>query len=65
MTRSLVAEFNRAQEATGKQTAGSFAIRQWLKQHRPKVAIHPQKLDYCDFCKHHEIEMARLHQILK
>ena len=44
----LVNEFNRAQESEGRSTAGVYAIRQWLKQHRPKVALHPHKVDYCD-----------------
>ena len=50
----LVSEFNRAQENEGRGTAGAYTIRQWLKQHRPKVAIHPYKVDYCDFCKRME-----------
>ena len=62
---SLVSEFNRAQESEGKGTAGSYAIRQWLKQHRPKVAVHPHKVDYCDTCKRLEVELARLRQIIK
>ena len=31
----LVNEFNRAQESEGKPTAGAYAIRQWIKEHRP------------------------------
>lgn len=61
----LVIEFNRAQEAEGKPTAGAYAIRQWLKEHRPKVAIHPHKVDFCDTCKRLEIEQSRLRQIIK
>ena len=61
----LVGEFNRAQESEGKATAGAYAIRQWLKQHRPKVAIHPHKVDYCDTCKRLEMELSRHRQIIK
>ena len=61
----LVSEFNRAQQSSGKGTAGSYAIRQWLKAHRPKVAIHPHKVDYCDTCKRLETELSRLRQIVK
>lgn len=62
---SLVSEFNRAQESEGKPGAGSYAIRQWLKTKRPKVAIHPHKLDYCDSCKRLEMELSRNRQIIK
>ena len=65
MSCCLVSEFNRAQESEGRPTAGAYAIRQWLKQHRPKVALHPHKVDYCDSCKHMEMELARLHQVIK
>ena len=61
----LVSEFNRAQESEGKDKAGSYAIRQWLKQQRPKVAIHPHKVDFCDTCKRLEMELSRLRQIIK
>ena len=61
----LVSEFNRAQASEGRATAGAYAIRQWLKQHRPKVAIHPHKVDYCDSCKRMEMELSRLRQIIK
>ena len=61
----LVSEFNCAQESVGKPTAGAFATRQWLKEHRPKVATHPQKVDCCDTCKRLEMELCRLGQIIK
>lgn len=60
-----MSEFNRAQESEGRGTAGAYAIQQWLKQHRPKVAIHPHKVDYCDFCKRMETELSRLRQTIK
>ena len=65
MTYCLVSEFNRAQQSEGKGMAGSYAIRQWLKAHRPKVAIHPHKVDHCDTCKRLETELSRLRQIVK
>ena len=65
MSGCLVSEFNRAQESEGRSTAGAYAIRQWLKHHRPKVAIHPHRLDYCDTCKRLEMELARLRQVIK
>ena len=65
MSTCLTSEFNRAKEAMGRGTACGCSIRQWLKQHWPKVAIHPQKLDYCDTCKRISIESSRLRQILK
>ena len=46
MSCCLVNEFNCAQEREGRSTAGAYAIRQWLKQHRLKVALHPHKVDY-------------------
>ena len=36
---SLVYEFNRIQKEVGRQTCGSTAATEWLKQHRPKVAL--------------------------
>ena len=61
-----VSGLNCAQQSKGKDTAGSFAIRQWwLKAHRLKVALHPRKVDYCDTCKRLETELCRMHQIIK
>ena len=65
MSCCLVNEFNRTQESEGRSTAGAYAIRQWLKQHQPKVALHPHKVDYCDFCKRMETELSRLRQLIK
>ena len=28
----------------------SFSVSNWLHQHRPKHALYPHKLDYCDTC---------------
>ena len=65
MSCCLVSEFNRAQESEGRSAAGAYAIRQWLKQHRPKVALHPHKVDYCDSCKRMEMELSRVRQVIK
>ena len=63
MSCCLVSEFNRAQESEGRSTAEAYAIWQWLNQHRPKVALHPRKVDYCDSCK--RMELSRLRQVIK
>jgi hypothetical protein len=62
---SVVWTFNRAQEETGQQTCSAFAARQWLKDHRPKVALHPHKSDYCDTCKGLKEEITRHSTTLK
>ena len=49
---------NRTHESEGRSTAGAYAIWQWLKQHHPKVALHPHKVDYRDSCKHMEMELT-------
>lgn len=48
--RSVVFEFNRAQQESGKTGCSNGTAHNWLKKHRPKVAICPHKLDYCDTC---------------
>jgi len=48
--RSVVGEFNRIQEENGKQGCSNGSASNWLKEFRPKVAICPHKLDYCDTC---------------
>ena len=50
MARSLVGEFNRAQEEAGKQKCSNGSSHNWLKKYRPKHAICPHKQDYCDTC---------------
>ena len=47
---SLVGEFNRIQMESGKPTISSFSAAVWLRDNRPKVAIYPHQVDYCDFC---------------
>ena len=47
---SLTAEFNRIQTELGKSTVSDFSVLSWLKNERPKYAIYPHQVDYCDFC---------------
>jgi hypothetical protein len=56
---SVVAQFNRAQLEKGRPTCGNTAAREWLRQHRPKVALHPSMTDYCDTCKHLKEQLSR------
>ena len=60
---SLVAEFNRAQVELGRDTCGKTAGREWLKQHRPKHALHPSMTDYCDTCKIKKEELSRIQAV--
>lgn len=60
---SIVAEFNRAQKELGRGTCGKTAAAEWLKQHRPKVALHPSMTDYCDTCKAIKEQLSR-HQAI-
>ena len=53
---SVVAEFNRAQRENERSTCGSTAVREWLKEHRPKVA---SMTDYRDTCKYLKEQLSR------
>lgn len=59
LRKALVAEFNRAQEERGRDTCGKTAVNQWLKEHQPKVALHPSMTDYCDTCKFLKEKLSR------
>ena len=48
---SVVGEFNRVQSGNGKGGCSNGSASNWLSQYRPKVAICPHKLDYCDTCE--------------
>ena len=37
----------------------AVTVRSWLKQHRPKHALCPHMLDYCDTCKQYHEENKR------
>ena len=60
---SIVAEFNRVQREMDRGTCGPTAASEWLKAHRPKVALHPSMTDYCDTCKNLKEELSR-HQAI-
>ena len=48
--RSVVGAFTTAQEECGKSGCSNGTASNWLHKYRPKVAICPHKLDYCDTC---------------
>ena len=48
-----------------EETVGDSTARGWLKEYRPKVAIHPHYSDYCDKCKHINEEISRNEAIKK
>lgn len=50
LCRSVVGEFNRTQREKGRQEISNGSSHNWLKAHRPKVAICPHQEDYCDVC---------------
>lgn len=54
----LLGVFNETQSESGKPTISNFTISTWLKKFRPKHAIYPHQLDYCDTCAaiKHEIQ---------
>ena len=56
----MVSTFNSAQE---KGTCSSSSASAWLKEHRPKHGISPQRLDYCDTCIEYREQAKRFHQI--
>lgn len=61
---SLVAEFNRVQRESERGTCGPTAASEWLKKHRPKVALHPSMTDYCNTCKNLKEEQCRVQAII-
>lgn len=62
---SVIAEFNRAQEESGRGTCGKTTVREWLKQHRPKHALHPSTTDYFDTCKISKEKLSRNQAVQK
>lgn len=50
-------EFNRAQRERGKDGCSNGSACNWLKIHRPKVAICPHKQDYCDTCSKTQVSL--------
>ena len=62
---SVVSTFNCIQEEAGDKTCSGFAAHQWLSDHRPKLALHPHKSDYCDTCKGLKKEISRQNATFK
>ena len=63
LSTSLAGEFNRVQRGEqNKPTISNYSASTWLKKHRPKHAIYPHKLDYCDTCASlkNEIQSAEM-----
>ena len=50
LKRSVVGEFNHIQREASREECSNGSASNWLHKHRPKVAICPHKLDYCDSC---------------
>lgn len=48
----------------GRQTCGPSAATEWLKEHRPKIALHPSMTDYCDTCKYLKEQLSRNQAIM-
>ena len=57
LKRSVVGEFNRAQQECGKAVCSNGSSHNWLKAHRPKVSISPHQDDYCDTCARVKVEI--------
>ena len=57
MLTSLTGEFNRVQAELGKGTISDFSARKWLREERPKLALFPHKVDYCDTCASFRIQL--------
>ena len=67
---SVVAEFNRAQQALGKEVISAFTFREWLtkyfeKDRGIKIGICPHMTDYCDTCKQLKVEIQRSCTIIR
>ena len=61
---SLTGEFNTVQAELGKGSISDVSARQWLKEERPKLAIYPHKVDYCDACASFRIEQQSKQQVI-
>ena len=60
---SWVGEFNRIQMGSGKPTISNFSATAWLRDERPKIAICPHQVDYCDFCSKLKKELQAVQQV--
>ena len=61
---SLTGEFNQVQTELGKETISDFSAGSWLKIERPKHAIYPHKVDYCDTCASFKIQIQSKQQVI-
>ena len=57
LSRSVVGEFNRIQQESGKSGCSNGSSHNWLKAHRPKVSICPHQEDYCDTCSRKKVNI--------
>ena len=57
LQRSVVGEFNQTQQERGRSGCSNGSSHNWLKTHRPKVAINPHQEDYCDTCARSKTEI--------
>ena len=48
----------------GKQTISDFSARSWLKSERPKHAVYPHKVDYCDTCASFKVQIQSKQQVI-
>ena len=63
--RSVVGELTVYKRKKGKGGCSNGSAHNWLKQFRPKVAICPHKLDYCDTCAKMSEDLRSKQTILK
>ena len=62
---SVVAEFNtECRERRVDKPVAPLLRFEWLKKHRPNVALHPSMTDYCDTCKYLKEQLSRNQAIL-
>jgi len=52
------------QTELGKETISDFSARSWLKGERPKHAIYPYKVDYCDTCASFKFQIQSKQQVI-
>ena len=57
LSSSVVGEFNRSQREAGRKECCNGTSHNWMKAHRPKVAICPHKQDYCDQCTKMKVDI--------
>lgn len=55
--RSVVGEFCRVQPEAEKDDCSNGSANNWLRKHRPKLAICLHKQDYCDTCAKYQVDV--------